>query len=81
MRHLHCNHRYRLCKWCDTEERLHFKGTVMRLFELTKKKKLKKGEENPVQNNPVAKHARTFNKATVQRDRTKYKRKSKHKEY
>ena len=51
----------------------------MRLFELIKKKKLKKGEDNPVQNNPVAKHARTFNKATVQRDRTKYKRKDKHK--
>lgn len=30
--------------------------------------------------NLVAKHARTFNKATVQRDRTKYSRKTKHKE-
>jgi len=31
-------------------------------------------------NNLVAKHARKFNRATVQRDRTKYKRKTKHKE-
>lgn len=28
--------------------------------------------------NPVAKHCRTFNKATVQKDRTKYQRKTKH---
>ena len=31
------------------------------------------------QNNPVAKHARTFNKAQTMRDRTKYTRKGKNK--
>jgi hypothetical protein len=55
----------------------------MRLFELIEKKALKKtlkkGEKNPVETNPVAKHARTFNKATVQRDKKNdYKRKPKH---
>lgn len=41
--------------------------------------KKKKGvSEAPVQQNFVAKHARTFNKASVHRDRTKYKRKDKH---
>jgi len=32
-----------------------------------------------MQNNPVAKHCRTFNKATVQRDRTKFHRASSNK--
>lgn len=41
-------------------------------------KKKKGGNETPVQQNFVAKHARTFNKAQVHRDRTKYKRKDKH---
>ena len=31
--------------------------------------------------NYVAKHMRTFNKASVQEDKTKYNRKSKHKKY
>jgi hypothetical protein len=35
--------------------------------------------KQPKVNNFVAKHCRTYNKATVQRDRTKYVRKSKHK--
>ena len=41
--------------------------------------KMKKKQSVKV-NNLVAKHAREFNRATVQRDRTKYKRKSKHRE-